>query len=372
MSLERQATSLTLSFAQSAYRIITYNETLPPFMARNYTLAPFIPSAIADSEAQDTLGKQWTAPTTLYSVDLSCEPAIPSNHSGVTGWNNTGCWVTGFEMGKQTIDMRPNTALESFVKPFTAQYIGYWNEYGYANYYLSSSCPIERNHTLFAAFARNKERDTDPPNNVTAIFCEPTYYSQKVNATVNGASKLPIQVVPLGPKLPLDDNNLVFNTTWLEMQLSGGFAYNPNRRDELPNKKITSFAGQIAATNLSFVDDREPLVGFSTFIDTRPLEDFLDWKVLARSYADSYRLLFARVMVDVLDDDFQTVEEVAGMQLLATEAVVVQPVFTYIVVGFLSVIGVATAVLLYLSAGRILGLFSDPCTIGSVRLLFTA
>lgn len=335
-------------------------------MTRNYTLAPFIPSAIADAEAQDALEQQWTAPTTLYSVDLSCEPAIPSNHSGITGWNNTGCWVTSFGMGNRTIDMRPNTTLTTFVKPFSAQYIGYWNKYGYANYYLSSSCPIERNHTLFAAFARNKERETDPANNVTAIFCEPTYYSQRVNATVDGVSKLPIQVIPLGPKLPLNDTNIIFNTTWLEMQLSGGFPDYRIRQDELPNGKITSFAGQIATTNLSSIDDRQPLAGFSTFIAERPLEDFLDWKILARSYADSYRLLFARVMADVLDNSFQTIEEIPGTRALATNAVVLQPVFTYIVVGFLCVITVATAVLLYLNAGRMLDLVSDPCTIGSV------
>ncbi|KAF1967336.1 hypothetical protein BU23DRAFT_483897, partial [Bimuria novae-zelandiae CBS 107.79] len=162
-----------------------------------------------------------------------------------------------------------------------------------------------------------------------------------------------------------------FNTTWLETILNSGYSDNRIRVDELPNTKTPNFAEQVAETNLSFVNDRQPLVGFSTMIDRIPLEDFLDWRVLAHSYADSYRLLFARAMADVLDANFTTAAQVVGTRMLATDAVVLEPTFTLIVIGLLSVIVVATALLLCLSLRRKLNLRSDPSTIGTTSTLRT-
>ena len=364
MPVAQQQDSLKLGFSQSAYRIISLNETLPKFMARNYTLAPFKPSLLDKNETEDTGTQQWTAPTTLYSLDLYCEPAIPSGGD----WNNSGCVTSGLRMGNRTIKENPDpySGPLTIVKPFSAQYIGFWNIYGHANYYLSSSCPAEKNHTFFAAFTRNKKKESDPAQNVTAIFCEPTYYSQQVNATVNKKDRRPLRYIPTGPKQPFSDTHMVFNTTWLEMLFNGGTTFHHSRTNNLPNDNIPNFAEQIAKTNLSLADETQPLVGFSTLIHETALEDFLDWKVLARSYADSYRLIFARAMTEVLDDSFEAIKEVKGVRTVVTDAVVLEPIFTYAVLGFLAVIILATTVLLYLSTKRTLNLFSDPSTIGSV------
>lgn len=351
-----------MGFALSAYGIVVLNETIPPYMARNYTLAPFRPSAIERQGPKDVETQEWTAPTTLYSLDMHCEPAIQVDDSGT--WNNSGCAVIGLRMGNDTIST--TSSIASSIKPFSAQYIGFWNLYGYANYYLSSDCPTEKNHTFFAAFTRNKEKESDPAHNVTAIFCEPTYYSQLVNATVQKSSNRPVRIVPLEQKQPLNDTHAILNTTVLEMLFSGGYPQTRTRLDELPNHKIPSLAAQLAETNVSFADDREPLVGFSVLMDQVPPEDLLDWKVLARSYADSYRLMFARAMVDVLDDGFNTTKTVTGTRRFETNAVGLEPVFTFIVMGFLGLIALSTTVLLCLSRSRNLSLRSDPSTIGSV------
>ena len=42
--IAQQASSLTFRYSQSTYGIVSLNETLPPYMARNYTLAPFRPT----------------------------------------------------------------------------------------------------------------------------------------------------------------------------------------------------------------------------------------------------------------------------------------------------------------------------------------
>lgn len=364
MPLDQQKDSLnSLDFAMSAYGIVALNETLPRYMARNYTLAPFKPSVMGRQGFQDGETQEWTAPTTLYSLDMHCEPAIQVDDSGT--WNNSGCAVIGLQMGNHTISTAAEASI-SRIKPFSAQYIGYWNIYGYADYYLSSSCPVEKSHTFFAAFTRNKEKETDPAQNVTAIFCEPHYYSQEVNATVTKETQQPIQVLPLGPKERLDDTNKIFNVTWLEMLFSGGIPDQHIRRDDIPTEKIPSLAEQVAQTNLSWTNDRQPLVGFSTLINEIPLEDLLDWKTLSQAYTATYRLLFARAMTDVLNAKFGATRNITGTRMVRTDAVALEPIFTFIVIGFLSAIIFATIVLIGLTVQRKLRLRSDPSTIGSV------
>jgi hypothetical protein len=68
MPFEKQATSLTFRYMQSTYGIAALNETLPPYMTRNYTLAPFEPSV---STHDDITGQgTYTAPTTMHRTKL--------------------------------------------------------------------------------------------------------------------------------------------------------------------------------------------------------------------------------------------------------------------------------------------------------------
>ncbi|KAJ4346856.1 uncharacterized protein N0V89_010788 [Didymosphaeria variabile] len=369
MPLKQQTDSISLKYAQSAYGIVSLNETLPSFMARNYTLAPFRPTALDKQDAESLETGYWTAPTTLYSLDLYCEPAMPFNNQGIMGWNNSGCAVIGLEMGNHTIGEKLVAGVNPLYQAFSAQYIGFWNKWGFADFDLSQTCPAAKNHTFFAAVSRNKEKDADPAQNITAIFCEPTYYAQEVNATVDRAKKQPVRVVPLGPKQPLKETNNIFNTTLMEMLLNGGIPPDPPRENELPGRKVPNFIEQVMEKGLTWPSDRQPMVGFSTMVDDTPLEDFLDWKVLAQTYAKAYRLVFARAMAEVLisNSSFTSTQEVAGSRSIATGSVVLEPLFTYIVIGLLGVIAVVTMVLLLLSTTRTLNLRSDPTTIGTLK-----
>lgn len=154
----------------------------------------------------------------------------------------------------------------------------------------------------------------------------------------------------------MDDNKTV-DTTWLEEIFSGGYPDYRVRKDDFPGDNIPDFSEQVADINLTSFDTNVPLIRLATFIDEISLEDFLNWQVLARSYADSYNQLLARL------------EELAGDRMLDTEAVLPELVFTYIVIGLLGVTSVAIKVLSCSSAGRALNLRSNPGTIGSVSLL---
>lgn len=270
-----------------------------------------------------------------------------------------------------TIDPAPQPK-DYIVKEFSAMYAAYYYSYA-ANYYIDT-CPPGKTHTFYAAFTRNKNKETDSPSNVTAIFCEPNYYSQKVNATVDSATKRPIKVVTLGPKQPLGDNT--FNATWLEMMMNGGSATTYVRGDGLPSRSIPDYVEQVADTNLTLPSVSMPMVGLAAIIGARPFAEYLDWRALSESYEKAYRLMFARVMADVLGTGFTGKKDVLigselapGNSKITTDALIVEPTFAYIVEGLLGVVSLCAMALLYLATTRKMALRSDPATIASVMSL---
>lgn len=378
LSAREQRTGLSLVYAQSTYGIATLNETLPPYMARNYTLAPFRPTA----SSIDLAGSQgaWSGETTMYSLDLYCTPSSPIRDPAVSGHyvlyqSAGGCNVTTGLTGNVTEGYNPNKAYSPLLsaKQYMGMHIGYWNYEGYADYYLEGDCPSDQNATFYAAFTRNKKRDTDPPNNVTAIFCQPGYYQQRVNATVDRATQRPSVITMLEEKQPLDKD--IFNATHWEAQMTTGSSSIDVRGSRLPMNAAPDYVEYMAETNVSILTGPvgggvvQRLVGLSLAVSNLPLEDYLDWEILSKSYADAYRLIFSRTMVDILGNDFASSEQITGAQQYTTEAVVMEPVFVYVVEGFLGAISLATLMLLYLSVTRIRNLRADPSTIASMMSL---
>jgi hypothetical protein len=157
----QQALNLTLQYAQSTYGIVSLNETLPPYMARNYTLAPFrtaenVKNSDSASQGQGT----WTSETTMYFLDLYCEDASHrAGYSSKVYTSNAGCNFTlgpngNFTMGEDVGDGAENLA----VKQYTGVYAGYWNHEGFGQYSLDHYCPESANHTFFATFSESKVR----------------------------------------------------------------------------------------------------------------------------------------------------------------------------------------------------------------------
>jgi hypothetical protein len=156
MPFDKQATGLTYRFAESTYGIVSLNETLPPYMARNYTLAPFKPR-----ENQSNLVGQgtYTAPTTMYTLDLYCEDAshkADNSSNRPTYTSNGGCKFndTGLT-GNDTVGDGSKSFENSAIKRYNAMYIGFHNA-GLADFYLSPNCPKSENTTFFAAFSKSK------------------------------------------------------------------------------------------------------------------------------------------------------------------------------------------------------------------------
>ncbi|KAH7079533.1 hypothetical protein FB567DRAFT_124050 [Paraphoma chrysanthemicola] len=368
MPFDQQATSLTFRYAQSTYGIVSLNETLPQYMARNYTLTPFEPSGPhANISGKGT----YSAQTTMYTLDLECEDAShkADNSTSIVYSSNNGCNFTLGLTGNLTVGDSSAKSEILAIRQYTGMYVGYHSG-GFADYYLSDSCPESGNTTFYAAFAKSKLRKSDPPLDVTAIFCRPRYWQQEVHATIDAITKAPLSINPVGDRQLLAWN--AFNTTFFESVLNSGSVGVEVRSDSLPARTIPKYFETVANTNLSMSSGAammQPMVGLALGTSTRPLEDYTDYKALAKAYADAYRLLFARAMVDVLGSEVRDPKQTMGEQRITTEAVVLEPVFVHIVVGLLGIVSIAAIALLVLSCRRKRNLRTDPSTIASVMAI---
>jgi hypothetical protein len=369
-----QESKLTTRYAQSTYAIVLLNETLPPYTTRDYTLAPF-----KSSDASSQFEGLWTAPTTLYSLDMQCEEATLSKAPVFDSvlYSGLGCTYGSGLMpfGNNSIGTTPQGSSDNVtagfrtVKEFSARYVGYSNRNGNADYSLEGFCGDNSTHVFLASWVTNKEKEADPIKTSTNIYCQPFYYSQQVNATVDVATKRPLDVVALGPKQQLAPE--IFNATVMESQQNGGLTVVNVRGDSLPNLSLPTYRDQVASTNLSVWDgtDIQPMAALAAFAGGLPFSKYIDSKALGESYEKAYRLLFVSSMVDVLGNHFAQSKQVDGQRYWSSEAVVLEPVFTYIIEALLGVVTIATMALLYLSVTRERNLRADPSTIASVMSL---
>jgi hypothetical protein len=124
-------------------------------------------------------------------------------------------------------------------------------------------------------------------------------------------TKAPLTVTALADREPLEWD--VFNTTNLEMIMNSGSTVKV-RGDALPTMSLPDYRDEVARLNLTLAPSLMPMVGLAIGASTRPLGEYLDWQVLSKAYADAYRLLFVRAMVDVLNNGTEIIKEVPGQQ----------------------------------------------------------
>ncbi|GME41871.1 hypothetical protein BKCO1_34000120 [Neofusicoccum parvum] len=359
LTLTEQKAGITATYAQSAYNIAWLNETLPAFMTRDYMIAPFGPEQdLPDTKDSET----WTAPTKMYSVDISCIQPPKVNNSGIISYHTEDCNVNHPAYSSDT------------GKNFTTIYMGYSNEDGFADWYLSTSCGPNATHKFLVQWTQKDgtyepaspyDSPVAPIKNETALYCEPTYYQQTVNATVSIPGRSPVKYVATGPKEPLPGN--MFNTTSLEWGMNSGQQQFKTRGD-YPIISWPEMKDQVQKMDLDLTY-LGPMAGFAIAAYQRPVADYLDPDLLQASYQAAYRLLFSRAMVDVLSTEIDDSTATTGTRQYISQAVIVVPAFAYLVEGLLGIVIIFAACLLYFSMSRPRKLSSNPGSMGSMMAL---
>jgi hypothetical protein len=358
-----QDEALSLAYAQSAYGILALNETLPPMMALNYTLKPFR----ADDRATRT--GIWTANTTLYTMDVNCQKSEPEVIQGTSGqvYRSGQCELSTGSFNNLTVGVPPpwsqvKVAPWANPKQFSALYIPskvYEERYFGLDWKLGHSFCGNRseqagNDPFFAALVRNKLKETDPSNPVTALFCRPAYYEQEVEATVDARTGSPISIVPLHSKRPLAPN--IFNRTVFERTIATGQRQVKLRDNVLPVKGLPRYlqkvyAGEYLTPAMLFTGELPPMLAMAIMTSKHKVEELLDSHLLAEAYENAYRLLFVRAMNDILATDFgSSVTTTTGRQSSQEESIVLEPIFTLLVVALLAAVSISMLALLYVTS----------------------
>jgi hypothetical protein len=222
---------------------------------------------------------------------------------------------------------------------------------------------------VMVMFVENRKSAKDPRNNVTRLFCDPFYYQREVVATISAKTRAPINITSKGEKqvLPVEK----WNTTFFEYQMNAG-SLNPQNRGALPLSRWPDQLETMSTYPVSLTTRGSVMTGMAGYMigaAGRPLEELLDPGALKDAYQSAYRIIFARSMTEILDQDFRSTESVSGHLDYIQGAVTLVPVFTYIVQGFLGFVSICSMILLVISWRRNWTLSSDPATIASVQSL---
>jgi hypothetical protein len=373
VSLQNSAT--TVRYAQSTYGIVSMNATLPPFMTRNYTLAPFRIEAERDIDmANYHLMDQFVANTTLYSMDVLCKAATPNTptSSSIVSYNvSADCTVDLSQFGNRTvgehIEQLAGRPLGMNHGTYNSFYTSYFGRSTAGQTLGVSTCDFD-NGTFFAAFARNKALSTDAPGNISAVLCKPVYYQQSAQATISYPGTQPT-ATPSGTKEPIPAT--VFNTTVFEITLASGARNTLERADGLPGVEMPRYFRELQdkeVTPVMMGEEFNPTSAMALGMTSGSIESLLDPLALGEAYAAAYRLLFVRAMTGYLEANFSdpNLPSIAiadfGWGIEHREVVALEPVFTYLVEALLALVSLTMGVMLYHSVFKRThgGLVDDP------------
>jgi hypothetical protein len=374
--------------AQYAYNIAWLNETLPPFMTREFMLASFGPTGSRDVSSHEK--SNFTGSTTLYSVDVTYEPSQDTRYESyeLSGQNYTSQSYRS-SLGCETSLVQ--------IMPFQNETDVYHSEYD-----RQSLRRVTRNDTGSDCeekfWTRWSERPlvTEGSNDTrvtsatllnqirpgvlvtpflsTALFCKTFYYQQLVDATISLSTKQVLAAVATSAKqsLPEDLFNIpLFEQERLNIDLTREVGYvSQGLYPQDANLMYPTSMLPEQANNLRIVSPNptapHQMSGLAIAAYRKPLHDYLDAETLRLSYQAAYRLLFCRQMAQILGTELDIATNGVGQLSYHTEAVQVVPEFAYIVLSILGVVVCLCVILWFLTRRQCQSLTRDP---GSIRAL---
>ncbi|KAI9722979.1 MAG: hypothetical protein M1812_001428 [Candelaria pacifica] len=348
-----------IDYLYSVFGISWLNETLPPFMTREYALAPFGTTNPENLKNEET----WTATTQLYGMDLDCDTAIAEDSNTNKGYTYSDPQMMRFYSGRGCRTQLIKSDISSSAS-YLAYYAGYYDN-GYADYYLSPDCPKNSSHVSFIVWTKTRQQSTEPVGDAAALFCEPKYYYQDVKASVSASSGKVLNISVPSSKMPLPEG--LFNSTTFETELTSGSQVTREREDVPsgimpdPNHRLQDMDIMLP-TNIY-------MVGYAIAAEKRRPADYLDPEVLKHSFQSAYRLLFARFFVDVLKSRSVKDTPHSGVRNYRTEAAILVPTFAYLVEGLLAMTAALATGLLYIHTRRPRKLTGDPAAIATTMSL---
>ena len=341
LPLNQQVSLLDPQVLNNGYAVGWLGQPFPPFMTAKYALLPF---QIADNPAPANVATNWTAETMKLTTELTCWPADvrqqePKELRRFNFLNGQGC--------NTTVNMRRAVN-------YTMYYMGYYSD-AHADLYIGNPyCPRTENstHQFLAIWARQKDMIGTietiptygiPQYHISAIFCQPTYYKQRVVARVKTSNLQPDDdfVQSLAPKELLTEDE--FNSTAFEYLLANGVAENIIARD-YPLSRVVEQHPRLNSTGLT--KPVSNMVGYALAGRDLPVTDYASIDTLERVYNEAHQYLFSLAVNRLLTNGSDISNSTASVDYFLT-GVVVSRVFATSVECLMLIVAIFTGLILW-------------------------
>ena len=360
--VEKQVDLLHTELLNNGYAVGWLGQSMPPFMTREYGTLPVYINDTRSGAPESN----WTVATTSYTTDLSCSPARaePRSVEDSKLWyilNNKGCNMT------LSFNVHSNNSM---------LYIGYYSS-PYSDYALRSpDCPLSADSTnnFLSIWRETYNRTGDSPGsmradfNVSAMYCETSYFKQDVLLTVNSATHQLVksELIPLSAKKKLGRDE--FNSTAFEFLLANGMAEDPGNRDKPFDQPIEQHPRLEGSGIEKPVSNMVPYALAGHML---PREAYADQQVLAKAYTRAHKYLFSLAVDQLLVNDTNLSPGKLGNVTFPQTGIIVSRTFSAAVEALLLLVAIVTVALLWLIRSAPCALDHNPSSIRRIGNLLT-
>jgi len=343
---------LDASILYSAYGSSWLGQSLPAYTTPSFAILPFSPLNETRAPLPD---ETWTGSSTKLSTDLACWPAQLSQTYNLPDsyWfdNGQGC--------NTTVDFFDLTNL---TYKYNVMYIGYWNDAHLDWHLAGDNCTREASHQFLAIFADMVPDTREPVSNVSAVFCEPSYWKQDVSVTVSADSRRPADtsITALGPPVRLGDDE--FNITAYEYFIGTGFSPVDEPRDYVATIGLEQYP---ALVDKSVPFPTTNMVGFALALHNGSLDDLHDTVALQSVFTAAHRHLFSHTVPRMLTAAVDSSTARGVIQYTMYGVVVSRPLSLAVESLLVFVAALAVLVLLVCRKAKS-NLPEDPSSLGSL------
>ncbi|KAM0216264.1 hypothetical protein ACHAQI_002680 [Fusarium lateritium] len=338
--VSRHEATLDPQFLNTGYAIAWLGQQLPAFTTSKYALLPFYSdksSEIAQLKPNASVESTISAETTKMWTELYCWPSGiqrigPREKQEFSFLNGQGCNTTiAYGVG--------NVRKMLYIGFYTSPYSDYWLG--------GPDCPRTPNstHQFLAVWTKPLPVDWSPTPmyNISSVWCQPSYYKQRVLATVKAGSHQPIDdaMQELAPKEELTENE--FNSTAFEFLLGNGMAQEPIVRD-WPFNKVVEQNPKVNYTG--FFRPVSNMVGFALAGRNETADDYVHHDLLNEVYQNAHQFLFSAAIPSLLMNSTKMSNNTASIEYF-NAGIIVSRTFATTVEALLAIVAIFTAVVLW-------------------------
>lgn len=385
-SLADQNSTFSPGFSFLAYNHEWLTGSLPAFVShdRGYAILPFEATGSGKYGKNET----WVGESVLYEADLNCHEAIvaitdqwfniSNGHDCAHNIYVDAAEPFGNPWGRFK-SIGDGLYRFSFIQPWTTWFMGGFPSETYSLSSAFGNCSKE--HTFLILWVRDKP--VSP--NITALFCEASYWSQPVQATVEMPSGGILQVQRLGNRTSFHGFNI---PRFEELISTGKMAPPPSDLDPLGRRvnfgyAPTRFPDPVYQLARKYPNSRNENLGYIGQLDENSISGFvmarqrndsllelMDPEKLAVAYTDAFKMLFSFAvgpeMIDTTQHSAKTVT-----RKFVTEVFVVNMLWARLsVAGFVIVI-LFSVCLMVVSRNRVCVIDGEPGSIAASLMMIS-